>query len=1475
MKKIKVLSLLLSVLLLASCVLGVLILGAGAKEATVIYTACDYTEEGKEHFIDITTALANAAKESGQWKKDDALEIRFSGTQSGAGAQDGLLFAQKTIWREDGTKLPITIRGIDTKKSRDALIDLDHAGGWYACANDYTFVNLTMPIGTWGVTFYAGSGNVKFEECHLATTSSRIMVPDASSQKQLIRLSKEVSDRICSLYNVGMIPAGDAWAEVVNDPSSPFHSTEYGHVLRAMASKGTLYGDWTHDGDVGGGQYLNACIVFEVVTHMSCLNIDWEPSYGLVNPNMSFKALRELAHRAVVNYYGEDYFNASFTDIGNDGEFNILFPGSSTCYYFADELASLGYHAGLDMNVYNPYISSLKINPQWEKINTAAEEYQLRVWKDTGSGAKLTTTAKQSLQNIMPLKTWDACFVYTGASQFDDYGLKESDYPANINKIMPDMAGAEGTYAFLRENLPEGAGLFWYQPPVAPIGAFGTSTGELNGYIYADTCTDAVFAGWPELKAGEKVKTSITFGNNVVYEDTSTAESRAAILVAASGYHPDEAYSKLDAASAKEVKFMESGLEDIPDIRPVDTEVTFYIDGENAKVYNVAAKVGSSPCAATVHLKKGGVQRIGCDNYTVQSTDNGLDGKEEYFYGDLGIIVNGGTVAGSVNTTWDSTVVGNVNLHIEKTGKENINILGNVSGNMGNNTVGRYTGDSTTYIKGANIVGEVKLGGSNQANVYNTIEDCTIGGIFIGSMNNQPVTVTNTLRNTSFGGTADFYLGTNGDACTNVVNTIENCSFAGNVYGGNKSGYVRGSITNTIKNSTFEKNFYGGNRLSSIAGSVTNTITGGSVIGTYYGGTASSSTRTDTIGGQIKNTIDGTSFSATYLYCGSSYASFAEGDAYDFRIENEISNVTASNTRFIGSCENKAVDTVKNTFAGENEFKYTYCASSASNVTSITNYFKGKITGGMVVGGGNNATVENVTNYIEDGADLINIYAAGNNYGATLVRNFISGGKVEAFYGGSRAAEVASVTNTVTGGVIGDFYGGGNTASSAVSGTVTNLIQGGDFTNFYGGGNAGSASAVNTTISGGAFRNSITKGGNTGAVTTATLEFRLGQAPIRFYGTFTLENLTGSGVIQVGKNASVTVSGGTAGNVAVEQVEYWQDQTYFTDSTEKITLSVIDDAPGTASVSGHTVVGVAPSEKLATPVAARLVLDTRVGIKFYFNKSDVSESFSYTVVMGEKELASGEYKDLTEEGEYLVLSFGGIGLSDFMTEFSIESEAIYDESAENHNTVVELAELGAANCEKYREKQMFYAIADLGRCAKDPASVQHNLAYRDIVSASSGQIGEDGALLSFTGKNLLMSDAIGLRLYSRAQSAEAVDGMKVIFDGKDVTAMCDISEAVLGTDGYEFTVDVFFSVSKMQNRFDIQILDENGKRCLTLSDQVDWVAQMIINKEPDNALAKQILIYIQKTNDYINPTIHPIAPSTPGGEAEIGGKVEL
>lgn len=66
--------------------------------------------------------------------------------------KNGVLFGQKTIFLPSGKKLPITVRGTD------ATLNMPAAS--VACANDYTFTDITIPFDDVATRLYAGSGSV-------------------------------------------------------------------------------------------------------------------------------------------------------------------------------------------------------------------------------------------------------------------------------------------------------------------------------------------------------------------------------------------------------------------------------------------------------------------------------------------------------------------------------------------------------------------------------------------------------------------------------------------------------------------------------------------------------------------------------------------------------------------------------------------------------------------------------------------------------------------------------------------------------------------------------------------------------------------------------------------------------------------------------------------------------------------------------------------------------------------------------------------------------------------------------------------------------------------------------------------------------------------------------------------------------------------------------------------------------------------
>ena len=1111
----KALSFLLATLLVVSGIAAVFMVSAGATELTptVIYTAGSCTDEGYEHFSTVDLALVKANENNRKWKADDVLEIRFDGSFV-AGGHNGILFSATTIWREDNTKLPIVIRGKDKASS---VIDFDNAGGFYACANDYTFTDCSLMIGNDGTRFFAGSGDVTFDNCNLSvTTSSRVEIQDKTKQAQLIEIAKDATEWVCTENEVDVIPALEAWSSVITDPTSPFYDETLGYTFRAMASTGTVYGDWTHDGDVGGGQYLNACIVFEVITKRSCVGNTFEPDYTLRSG--TWKALQELAHETVVSVYGEDYF-AVPASAGDDGKFNVLFPGSSTCYYFADELASLGYHAGLDMKVCNPYISSLRINPQWtDYIQPENPGYAERIWVDSGNGAVLTSKGSQTLQEIIPRDTWDAVFIYAGTSGFDDYFskftedyLSESQYAEYMELVYADLVHAKDTYAFLRENCA-GARMLWYSAPVGPVGAFGSTT-ELKGYLFADNCYDGVYAGWNE-EALKNVSSSITFGDDVQY---ICPKNKPAIHVAASGYLLGETSTALTDATAKNVKFIASGMDGIPEVLPVDTEATLIIDGENAAVYNIAAKIGGSPCDSTVWLKKGSVQRLTGDNYV----DSASAGPIEQFYGDMTLKVTGGNVSNAVAATWDSTVRGDLEIYVSPDDNP-ITGITMVRGGFGNgNKQGNFTGNTTTTVKNVDIAGSLHLGGGS-GNVVNTVENVNSSGYFIGARIGGPKSITNNLTNVTFAGEDASYkgsfMGTYGTMVYgDITNNLTNVTFPTAYYGGNVSGIAQGSITNNLTDCTVKGKYVGGNRLSVIKGSVVNNLTGGAfgqgdgtTFQSAYMGMESSSTRTDTIGVQIKNTLDGATFYGAYVYCGNNYASFADNAEVECRIENTVKNITAQ--RFIGSSANADVKNgkVKTVIQGTNTVNNFYAIANSREVLEGETRLQGSVSGGVYMAS-NGGAITTQKNYIEAGANqTANVYG-GNNIGGTVTNltNYIQGGTLTAFYGGCRdGGTVTNLTSFIQGGTVTTFYGANNKGTQV--GSVTNYLQGGKIGDasdsnykkaFYGANYEGTLNGnVTTTVEGNADVGIFYGGTETGTVSGNVINYLYGSGVTNFRG---------------------------------------------------------------------------------------------------------------------------------------------------------------------------------------------------------------------------------------------------------------------------------------------------------------------------------------------------------------------------------------
>ena len=114
----------------------------------------------------------------------------------------------------------------------------------------------------------------------------------------MYQIKREVSYMVAEQNDVKIMPTGDAW-EIARQ------NAIIGTDLCKRLAINNGEGDYYHDGDIGGGQYLNACVWYEVLMGKSCVGNTWRPDYELSEEKIAI--LQAAAHEAVAAVYGADH----------------------------------------------------------------------------------------------------------------------------------------------------------------------------------------------------------------------------------------------------------------------------------------------------------------------------------------------------------------------------------------------------------------------------------------------------------------------------------------------------------------------------------------------------------------------------------------------------------------------------------------------------------------------------------------------------------------------------------------------------------------------------------------------------------------------------------------------------------------------------------------------------------------------------------------------------------------------------------------------------------------------------------------------------------------------------------------------------------------------------------------------------------------------------------------------------------------
>jgi len=123
-------------------------------------------------------------------------------------------------------------------------------------------------------------------------------ITNLEEQQQDTKMFREFAQMVADAYQLDWVPRGDA-AIIVREGG-------YDNLCARLGKGNNHEGDYYHDGDVGGGQYLTACVWYEMLTGKSCIGNTYRPVYTYQGQTFQLEedlitTFQEAAHQAVTN----------------------------------------------------------------------------------------------------------------------------------------------------------------------------------------------------------------------------------------------------------------------------------------------------------------------------------------------------------------------------------------------------------------------------------------------------------------------------------------------------------------------------------------------------------------------------------------------------------------------------------------------------------------------------------------------------------------------------------------------------------------------------------------------------------------------------------------------------------------------------------------------------------------------------------------------------------------------------------------------------------------------------------------------------------------------------------------------------------------------------------------------------------------------------------------------------------------------
>lgn len=1365
MKKAKLFSVLFALALVIACTVGVLMTGTSAADGMTEW-AVDGTT-----YSSIKAALTAAEKE--EWEKDETLVITvdpailasesISHDASGNAYPGGIAFGQKTIFRADGTRLPITVQG---SSDRTAFTLNITAGTKVACANSYTFKNLTFPIGdsSEDTYFYAGSGIVRLENVVTSsgTATKGWLAGDNFTARAFdgwtpanVTANSDKNKRIITSMGIGT--------------GTKYISSIGGSGLAKLLSHTVAVAD-----SDGWDTFAGVSVTPEN-TSTEILVDGGEIGYmrGRIGTNPVGESIQRIESGKVSNIFGLGTHNTSTTYsqmISYKGDHTVTVNGGAIAAY-----SRVLFCAALDGN-YTVNISGGTFTgyfqPGWSP-STVSGNFEMNV-----TGGAFNETAN--------------CFYAQPCATVGGTSI--------VNISGGTFAGPfQGTHNPPKNSSDTEVAIKSHVINVMPNAESSGKDPVFNGYFYATKGAGVT-----------NVQVNISGGTfNSVY----------------------------CSAHNKVVTNMESNV----------TGGTF-----NGAFYGGGVAIAGSTLNITNNISggtfKGGFYGAGWYG-TNKFVKNKVTGGE--FVGDF---YGGGAtdarcypekVQNDISGgTFQAYFYGGSNA----SGTKLHTIINNISGGTFNYLTGgsrSVISTGSTGITNKLTGGEVKsnfTGGGNVAdsneNVLNEVYDgVTVNGMFLG-------------------GNAKSMTG-------NVTNNVYGGSFGHFYFGAGVTTSVDGDVTNNISDGTFNSSAFGGTGVGTISGTVTNNICGPAMFKSSFAGVSGfQDLDVDATVGSVVNRVykDKNGKAPTFLLNSTAQTCTYNSVSYN-------NDMLGSFSFMGGGTYSKIEGTITNTIE--------------AGIFETTG--KGAYTGGCRTASvGKDANGVSIYNYISGGTFGHYWYGGNMSSGITgEIRSEITGGEFKKrISGGNRSLTSLNtpISLKITDGIFHDeicpAYAGytvGQAAGVVFNSTCTLTVEGGTFYGpVYGFGNHGGVDGsklgcsvgengvVRLIINGGTFYGDVI------ATSPAALEARqLGDIQIvvepktrdvTVYGSiasrFAAEKIALKGsTYKVLVDAVGSLNATSAeGVIDFQQVDKWKNATYLTlpaGHTATVNVSTSPEAYGyfeTVLGENGEIVEVYGS---ALKMGASMVLTDRIAIKFQLSKEavDAIENFTYSFTLPDGTvLAEGTKADLAEmieitEFEYYTFILKSLGISQFETPITVNIKGLWENDTFSISTLAESAVSAWEGNDDF--VLMAKAIVNMAKAAQNEA-LPYALTPDAVVYERKTPTHDEEALLQVSQKSLLMSSAVGVRISGTVASATDAEGLVVKVNGHDVTRL-----AKIGVDGTKVTVDLYFSAFGMGEEFELQILDKNGKNCLTMLERLDAFAAQY---GTDHALAYSLLSYIQATS---------------------------